>query len=82
MLSPERLEAIRMQEPDGGRREDLIKFWGYWNADGFGTHFALVQYSRMGQEIRPAQLRPGDFVNISWKTGLGHSVIFLVWLLQ
>ncbi|MDZ7263095.1 MAG: hypothetical protein ONB16_00830 [candidate division KSB1 bacterium] len=81
-LSPERLEALRMQEPDGGRREDLVKFWGYWNADGFGNHFALVQYSRMGEMIKPAQLRPGDFVNISWKSGLGHSVIFLAWVLD
>jgi hypothetical protein len=81
-ISPERLEALRMQEPDGGRREDLIKFWGYWNADGFGTQYALVQYARMGQEIKPAQLRPGDFVNISWKTGLGHSVIFLGWAIR
>ena len=71
-----------MQEPDGGRREDLIKFWGYWNADGFGTQYALVQYARMGQEIKPAQLRPGDFVNISWKAGLGHSVIFLGWAIR
>lgn len=81
-ISPERLEALRMQEPDGGRREDLIKFWGYWNADGFGTQYALVQYAKMGQEIKPAQLRPGDFVNISWKTGLGHSVIFLGWAIR
>lgn len=81
-LSPERLEALRMQEPDGGRREDLVKFWGYWNADGFGDHFALVQYSQMGKEIKPAQLRPGDFVNISWKSGLGHSVIFLAWVVD
>ena len=81
-ISPERLEALRMQEPDGGRREDLIKFWGYWNADGFGTQYALVQYAKMGQEIKPAQLRPGDFVNISWKAGLGHSVIFLGWAIR
>ena len=81
-ISPERLEALRMQEPAGGRREDLIKFWGYWNADGFGTQYALVQYTKMGQEIKPAQLRPGDFVNISWKAGLGHSVIFLGWAIR
>lgn len=81
-LSPERLEALRLEEPDGGRREDLVKFWGYWNADGFGNHFALVQYSQMGTALKPAQLRPGDFVNISWKSGLGHSVIFLAWVVD
>ncbi len=79
-LTPERFEALRMQEPDGGRREDMIKAWGYWNADGFGTHFSLVQYLGMGDAIKPAQLRPGDFINVSWKSGLGHSVIFLGWV--
>ncbi len=78
-LSEERYEALRMQEPDGGRREDHIKFWGHWNADGFGNHFALVQYSKMGKVIPPEHARPGDFANISWKSGLGHSVIFLGW---
>jgi hypothetical protein len=78
-LSEDRYEALRMQEPDGGRREDHIKFWGHWNADGFGNHFALVQYSKMGEVVQPEQARPGDFANISWKSGLGHSVIFLGW---
>ena len=78
-LAYERYESLRMQELDGGRREDLIKFWGHWNADGFGNHFALVQYSGMGEVISPEQAWPGDFVNISWKSGLGHSVIFLGW---
>ncbi|MGQ9561797.1 MAG: hypothetical protein ACUVTG_08360 [Candidatus Oleimicrobiaceae bacterium] len=78
-LTEERYEALRMQEPDGSRREDHVKFWGHWNADGFGTHYALVQYAKMGQAIAPRDLRPGDFVNISWKHGLGHSVIFLGW---
>ena len=72
-------EAMRMQEPDGSRREDLVKFWGYWNADGFGDQYALVQYSGMGQRIHPQSARPGDFMNISWKNGGGHSVIFLGW---
>lgn len=76
-VSPERLESLRMQEPDGGRREDGIKFWGKWNDDGFGSHYALVQYANMGIEIKPRQARPGDFMNISWQTGLGHSVVFL-----
>src|SRR5439155_25430026 len=35
-LSADRFEAMRMQEPDGGRREDGVKFWGHWNADGPG----------------------------------------------
>lgn len=81
-LSEARYEALRMQEPDGGRREDGIKAWGWWNADGFGTHFSLVQYLGMGEPIDPARLRPGDFVNVSWKSGLGHSVIFLGWVEQ
>ncbi len=81
-LSPERFEAIRMQEPDGGRREDHVKLWGKWNADGFGNHFALVQYTQMGKRIKPIQARPGDFMNISWKKGGGHSVIFLGWFLD
>ena len=72
-------EALRMQEIGGGRRNDGVKFWGHWNADGFGSHFALVQYAKMGKEIKPKNLRPGDFVNISWKSGLGHSVVFLGW---
>lgn len=78
-LSPERAEALRMQEPDGGRREDGVKFWGHWNADGFGNHFALAQYSGMGTVIRPERARPGDFLNISWTNGGGHSVVFLGW---
>jgi hypothetical protein len=76
-ISPDRLEALRMQEPDGGRREDGVKAWGNWNADGWGTQFALVQYTGAGTDIKPNQLRPGDFLNISWKSGNGHSVVFL-----
>ena len=72
-------EALCMQEPDGGRREDTVKFWGKWNDDGYGNHFALVQYSHMGKRIHPLNARPGDFMNISWINGGGHSVIFLGW---
>lgn len=72
-------EALRMQELNGGRREDGIKMWGHWNADGYGNHFALVQYAKIGTEVKPIQARPGDFMNISWKKGGGHSVIFLGW---
>jgi hypothetical protein len=74
-----RYETLRLQEEDGGRREDTVKFWGKWNDDGFGSHYALVQYAQMGKEIKPRNARPGDFVNISWKKGGGHSVIFLGW---
>jgi len=75
-------EALRMQEVDGGRREDHVKFWGWWNADGFGNDFALIQYAKIGHRIKPVQSRPGDFMNISWKNGGGHSVIFLGWYLS
>ncbi len=75
-------EALRMQEVNGGRREDHVKFWGEWNADGFGDHFALVQYSGMGEAIEPIRARPGDFMNISWKSGVGHSVVFLGWYID
>ncbi len=78
-LDDARYEALRMQEQDGGRREDTVKFWGKWNDDGFGSHYALVQYARMGQELKPHNARPGDFINISWTKGGGHSVIFLGW---
>lgn len=81
-LSPERFEAMRMQEPDGGRREDGVKFWGHWNDDGPGCHYALVQYAKMGVEIQPSHARPGDFMNINWKSGLGHSIVFLGWKLD
>lgn len=77
--SADRLEALRMQEPDGGRREDETKAWGWWNADGFGCDFALVQYLGIGERIKSIDARPGDFMNISWKSGLGHSVVFLGW---
>lgn len=81
-LSEDRYESLRMQELDGGRREDDVKFWGKWNADGYGNHFALVQYSGMGKKIKPINARPGDFLNISWKKGAGHSVIFLGWYIN
>ena len=81
-LSPERLESLHMQEPDGSRREDRIKFWGKWNDDGWGTQYAMVQYSGMGEEIPPQRARPGDFMNISWVRGLGHSVVFLGWFMK
>jgi hypothetical protein len=81
-ISDDRYESLRMQEPDGGRREDRIKFWGKWNDDGWGTQYALVQYSGMGEEIPPQRARPGDFMNIAWKSGNGHSVVFLGWIMR
>ncbi len=78
-LSRERLEAMRMQEPDGGRRDDFVKVFGTWNADGPGCEYALVQYTGMGERVDPKDAKPGDFMNISWKNGLGHSVVFLGW---
>ena len=81
-LTLENFEAMRMQEPDSERREDGVKFWGHWNADGNGSQFALVQYSGIGREVKPCEARPGDFMNISWTHGGGHSVVFLGWLLN
>ena len=78
-LDPARSELLRMQEPDGGRREDGTKAWGWWNADGFGCDFALVQYLGVGERIPVRDARPGDFMNVSWRSGLGHSVVFLGW---
>jgi hypothetical protein len=78
-LSPERAEAMRMQEPDGGRREDRVKFWGNWNADDVGNDYALVRYSGMGTIVPPREARAGDFMNIHWKSGVSHSVVFLGW---
>jgi len=79
-LSEDRAEAMRMQEPDGSRREDGVKFWGRWNGDENGILQALVNYSKMGTVVSQEQARPGDFMNISWKNGLGHAVVFLGWL--
>ncbi len=81
-ISDENIEAIRLQEPDGSRREDDIKFWGKWNTNGYGNHIALVQYSGIGKQISAKEARPGDFVNISWKNGNGHSTVFLGWYID
>ena len=78
-LTPERLEAIRMQEPNGARREDFVKLWGWWNADGPGCLYALAMYSHLGSRIGASQAQPGDFCNIQWQHGNGHSVVFLGW---
>src|SRR4051812_22763088 len=78
-LSKERLEALKMQEPGDKRREDGVKFWGLWNDDGPGSHEAALQYAHMADEIDPNDAKPGDFANISWTSGLGHSVVFLTY---
>lgn len=78
-ISDAALENLRMQEPDGGRREDEVKVWGWWNANGFGSEFAVVQVMKAGQRIAAKDAQPGDFMNISWKSGHGHSVVFLQW---
>ena len=78
-LSEEVLEAVRMQEPDGGRREDTVKLYGWWNADGPGSFYALCGFSQMGVRVSPKDALPGDFCNINWVKGPGHSVVFLGW---
>ena len=78
-ISPDRLEALKMEEPDGGRREDGVKFWGRWNADDFGVYYALVPYSGMGTPVKPEDARAGDFMTIGWKGERSHSVVFLGW---
>ncbi|HPC36710.1 MAG TPA: hypothetical protein P5268_09900 [Candidatus Marinimicrobia bacterium] len=79
-LDFEHYEALRMQEIGGGKRREGVKFWGNWNARGFGSHFALVQYTGIGKAIEPKSARPGDFVNIVWKKGGETSAIFLGWI--
>ena len=78
-LRPSQEEALRMQELDGSRREDKVKFWGWWNADGPGCYYAMCSFTSIGTRISPALARAGDFMNIDWKSGLGHSVVFLGW---
>ncbi len=78
-LTVDRQEAIRMQELNGGRREDMVKLWGWWNADGPGSLYALVLYTKMGERIGALAAEPGDFCNINWVKGSGHSVVFLGW---
>ncbi len=78
-ISDEVIEATRMQEPDGGRREDTVKLFGWWNADGPGSFYALCGFSQMGVRVSPKDALPGDFCNINWVKGPGHSVVFLGW---
>lgn len=54
-----------MLEPDGGRREDMVKLWGWWNADGPGSLYALVMFTKMGERMSALDAEPGDFATFS-----------------
>ncbi|MFA6074666.1 MAG: hypothetical protein WCV63_03560 [Negativicutes bacterium] len=79
-MTAAQLEACRMQEPDGGRRDDDIKLWGYWNDDVWGIHHALIDYTQMGEVVAPYAAKPGDFIKIMWSKSSGHFVVFLGWV--
>ncbi len=78
-ISPSRLEALRMQDSKGNLREDMVKMWGCWNADGPGSFYALSMFSKLGTRVDPLDAKPGDFCNLDWRNGMGHSVVFLGW---
>lgn len=80
-LTPERLEVLRMQEPDGRTRGDFVKIWGSWNTD-WGQELVLVRLTGMGRAVEASEALPGDFVNIAWKKGRGHAAVFLGWVEQ
>jgi hypothetical protein len=80
VLTQGQVEALRLQEPDGGRREDEVKLWGWWNADGPGSLYALTFVTSMGVRVAPKEAQPGDFLNINWAKGGGHSAVFLGWV--
>lgn len=80
VLTQGQVEALRLQEPDGGRREDEVKLWGWWNADGPGSLYALTVVTSMGVRVAPKEAQPGDFLNINWAKGGGHSAVFLGWV--
>ena len=79
-MTAAQLEACRMQEPDGGRRDDDVKLWGYWNDDIWGIHHALIDYTQIGEVITPDAAKPGDFIKIMWSKSSGHFVVFLGWV--
>ncbi|UCH92978.1 MAG: hypothetical protein JSV88_22160 [Candidatus Aminicenantes bacterium] len=77
-LTLNRYEALRMQEMNGSRREDFVKVWGNWNSQ-WGAQYVIVKYVEMGKIVSHRAARPGDFINILFKAGGGHSAIFLGW---
>lgn len=77
-LKQNRYEALRMQEMDGTRRDDYDKAWGNWNTQ-WGAQIVLIYYLNMGKIVSQREARPGDFINILFKGGGGHSAIFLGW---
>jgi len=79
-MTAAQLEACRMQEADGGRRDDDVKLWGYWNDDIWGIHHALIDYTQTGEVVEPDAARPGDFIKIMWSKASGHFVVFLGWV--
>jgi hypothetical protein len=77
-LTLDRYEALRMQEMNGTRREDFVKVWGNWNTQ-WGAQYVMIKYLEMGKIVSQREARPGDFINILFKGGGGHSAIFLGW---
>jgi hypothetical protein len=77
-LTPDRYEALRMQEMNGTRRKDFVKVWGNWNTQ-WGAQYVMIKYLEMGKIVSQREARPGDFINILFKGGGGHSAIFLGW---
>jgi hypothetical protein len=77
-LTSDRYEALRMQEMNGTRREDFVKVWGNWNSQ-WGAQYVMIKYLQMGKTVNQKEARPGDFINILFKGGGGHSAIFLGW---
>lgn len=77
-LTPDRYEALRMQEVNDARRKDFVKVWGNWNTQ-WGAQYVMIKYLQMGKTVSQKEARPGDFINILFKGGGGHSAIFLGW---
>jgi len=77
-LTTDRYEALKMQEMNGARRKDFVKVWGNWNTQ-WGVPYVMIKYLEMGKIVTQREARPGDFINILFKGGGGHSAIFLGW---
>jgi hypothetical protein len=68
-------EAVRAIRPQG--QDDNVGVWGYWNNSNRGAA-DLFDKLGLGPTFNSFEdARPGDFMNIDWKSGGGHSVIFL-----